>query len=805
MDNPMIPCNPPWSLRLIAPIRVRVWRILCAAMLLIGPCWLAMARAGTDKPRSDVLTGPAEDLWGNRIDLAQYAQGTTIIQPFSTSNCGYCLVDGEFFQRSYFENNIQAGGHNFLLCPFNPQLDIYSHVKHFRDAATPVLVFPPGIDRYHLDGFPYLTAFREGHRVFGGVACPHEKTFRSLREKLWPGRESPLRLASPVKMAETLLVENDDHRGVLVVPDGDTSGYEHLCKRLEKATSSVVVRFEKDLTEEDVHKNLYFYGKPDAFRYDVLQRGDKPIRITPAVLEIGAYCFPTKEMDVFGCFPNPNNPEAYVVLRSAAQGMNRPMPHTHTDFTIAGKDANGQNTVLLEGGFEKNDNRWGYSESLMVASPEAAKYRRPDTQQATQLGAASPLCVCEKCLLSATQGDADSSERNIRVSDWVATDAGAVRTFGTSKCRFPSMAEDANGICWVTWEENGNILLASANKPGKATTMVVEGGRADSFNPVAAFDGSRLWVFYISNPRHYYRLYGRYFDGRELSKPQLVSSEEPIDVITPAVASARDGKILVAWTDWWANFRFLRYRVFTDGHAGKVQDALVKGVTVQGDSYQDAWWPSLATDAKGRVWGAWNQHYPVILGVCAGDLVSEGSSVTKVVNDDPLSDENENGGYPSAAIDAQGRKWVFWASFEWHSVGFPKNTPENTPVRIFASYYDEAGKDWVGRQTLTTDEQPVISRTPKAAVDRNGVIRVVWSSRGTTVDRPWEIRISSLREGEWSKPARISQEGVSSQAPNILPASDGSVWVCWHQGTGDKMQVCVLHLRAAPEQSGGAK
>jgi hypothetical protein len=32
------------------------------------------------------LSGTAEDLWGNRIDLGKYNQGMAIIHPFSPSN-----------------------------------------------------------------------------------------------------------------------------------------------------------------------------------------------------------------------------------------------------------------------------------------------------------------------------------------------------------------------------------------------------------------------------------------------------------------------------------------------------------------------------------------------------------------------------------------------------------------------------------------------------------------------------------------------------------------------------------------------
>ena len=45
----------------------------------------------------------AEDIWGNKIDIQKAIQSSkpTVIVPFSTSNCGYCLIDGFFTEKNY--------------------------------------------------------------------------------------------------------------------------------------------------------------------------------------------------------------------------------------------------------------------------------------------------------------------------------------------------------------------------------------------------------------------------------------------------------------------------------------------------------------------------------------------------------------------------------------------------------------------------------------------------------------------------------------------------------------------------------
>ena len=135
------------------------------------------------------LHGVAEDLWGNRVNLASYCRGLTLIQPFSRANCGYCLVDGEFVSKNYLERNQVLGGYSFHQCLFNPQLDVYTFLKHYREESVLVLTFPIKLHTYHRDGFPFLMAFQDGQQVFQGVLSPYDLVFDKLRRKFWPDQD----------------------------------------------------------------------------------------------------------------------------------------------------------------------------------------------------------------------------------------------------------------------------------------------------------------------------------------------------------------------------------------------------------------------------------------------------------------------------------------------------------------------------------------------------------------------------------------------------------------------------------------
>ncbi|MFC1572772.1 hypothetical protein ACFL6M_04150, partial [Candidatus Eisenbacteria bacterium] len=107
--------------------------------LLLGSLTvIVLAGCGEAVSDGTHLEGTAEDLWGRKIDLAQL-DGTTLVQAFSPANCGYCLVDGEFVAANYFETNTRHGGQNLQQCLFNPQRDIYAHIKHNREGDISVL------------------------------------------------------------------------------------------------------------------------------------------------------------------------------------------------------------------------------------------------------------------------------------------------------------------------------------------------------------------------------------------------------------------------------------------------------------------------------------------------------------------------------------------------------------------------------------------------------------------------------------------------------------------------------------------
>lgn len=743
---------------------------------LVGTIVYPGLLCGSEGRRSDTprLQGKAEDLWGNQLDLSQFAKGITLIHPFSPSNCGYCLIDGEFVKENYFRNNAQASGTNFLQCLFNPQVDIYAYQKHYRETSTPVLTFPAALHEYHRDGFPFLIAFRDGRSFYQGVMSPYEEVFRRLQPQLWPTGRAHLRPTSPLHMATRLTDENQSQLTVEVYADNDEAGARRAEQRLEDIKKRwghvrAVVKHENQLTKDDYQINVSVSGVTEQFSLGFLQSGGTPIDIGSESIQIGGYRFPKSEVGLAACFPNPHNPQRYVVLDLRGSNLKTRTFENWVDYTLYRDGAEGRPEILLHGFFDKEDGNWRFSPARAYGTARSEKAPR-------QNGAHSSLS-------EPVQAGKDKDERPVRVSSWTATPAGRMKTLGAASCRFPSLAVDENGVCWVAWEENGDILLSSINCPEDQVAVAAESDALDSFHPVLACDGSLLWIFYLKDRDGFYRLYARYLDAGRLSDEVLITERGPFDVITPGVAGNRQGKLVIAWTEWKANFRFLRFREMENRSLGAIRDAAIKQASGRNAGYVNAWCPALVMDERGQPWGAWNQHYPATLGVCAGNLVEKAGSVTQLSES---MERCENGGYPSVTLDSSGRKWVFWESFGWDLY------LSGTPQRILGSWHDEANGRWSLPYPVSSDEQTALNQTPRAIVDANGTIWTAWSGRQNDIDKPWGIRVARFAKDRWSIPKLVSDNGVNARAPAISVGKDGTLWLAWHSGVGTQMQIKVL-------------
>ena len=239
--------------------------------------------------------------------------------------------------------------------------------------------------------------------------------------------------------------------------------------------------------------------------------------------------------------------------------------------------------------------------------------------------------------------------------------------------------------------------------------------------------------------------------------------------------------IALAWSCWKANLRYPYYRLIRNGVPDSIKLLeVVKSASVPG--YINAWFFSLASDAEGNIWGAWNQHYPATLGVCAGNLSGQAVSVTGISDN---IDESENGGYPSVVNDRNKKRWVFWESASW-------GVPDGDHQKIYGSLFDEAAGAWSSPVILPMDPATILNQTPQSAKMSDGRLCIVWSGRAR--DGDWALYHVVKENDRWTQPFKLTSAKESARAPKIISSSENGVWVAYHEGKGERMKVKVLKI-----------
>jgi hypothetical protein len=239
---------------------------------------------------------------------------------------------------------------------------------------------------------------------------------------------------------------------------------------------------------------------------------------------------------------------------------------------------------------------------------------------------------------------------------------------------------------------------------------------------------------------------------------------------------------MLAWSVWQSNIRFLYSREIRSGVTGTVEK--INPVPAKGmDGYSDAWYPSLSIDSAGQSWGAWNQHYPSVLGVCSGDLTSTPISVTRLEEDMDLS---ENGGYPSALTDGTGKRWVFYETFAWDVYN------SDASQKIKATCFDPGSGTWTIPSILTMDRVQMMNQTPVGTLTGDGKILVVWSGREIMSGQSWRLYASWFGGGRWSLPVALTDGTLPARAPKIISDRGNRIWIAYHEGTGDNMRIKVM-------------
>ncbi len=700
-----------------------------------------------------------EDLWGNPIRLAEYlnSKSPTVIVPFSTSNCGYCLIDGYYTELNYLTNNTRAGGGSFHMDLFNPQADVYTFQKHF-GWTFPILTYPPSLHRLHRDGFPTVLSFRQGDQK---TCLFHNYDRVDSLGRLLGWKQARQYPSGSYQMATRLIFENFHFDAVWVYPAGSQIPPRRL--EQQKKWKSFSAKNLDRLTEADLKKHLFLQGD-FSFREiaDFLRNQDIPFRFVNHQIRIGSYAFDYDSTGFHVVCPNPFNPSKVLVIQ-VQHGQQIPKPSHYLDYLFY-RTTPDSTIRLLYGHFDKSDPfHWKFSEGRAFSE-----------MNKTQLCAG-------KCEIPQTPPPPPRETAPIRVTHR-RSPHGELYTLGSKNCRLPDLLADPSGNIWISWEEDGDIHLAEIATDGRIVTRKIENDRSDSYFPRLAVADGKIWIFYLNNREHYYWLYARQFDGLRLSEALLVSPREPYDVVTPAAASdPANGDLAVAWSAWMANLRLPFYRRISHNIFSKIKEIPLYSAIYE-KNYRNAWWPSLCYGPDGALRAVWNQHYPAICGVFGGTLPNPPQPITRSAK---KMEDWEIGGYPSLFTDGK-KNYVVWEGDAW-------NTWQGKSQPIKFSVYDAAQRHWSIGEVISLPEQTLLNQTPTGTATGEGTIWVVYSGRPRGNNSHWGIYLTFRQEKRWSAPVLISGE-TSARHPRIVADRQNNLWISWHQGVGTAMTIGLLKL-----------
>ena len=747
------------------------WLPLVSILILSLLC-LSNCDQSSRSADQGALHGIAEDLWGSQIDLGPYNSGLTIIEPFSPSECGHCLISGEFVELNYFAANRRYGGHNFEQCLFSPQLDIYTFQKCYRESTT-VLTYPVTLHDLHRDGYPALLAFKDGEQILQGWIDDYDFTFRERARQWWPEWVEPKVLLASGKIRDNYYMLPEEARLVIVVPAADTALRDEMSRNLqskERLARKNSVEFESELIPEDLVSNLVYWGDPTAFTFEALTAAELPVQVGGTDLTVGPYRFPKQGYGLHALMPNPHNRECYLVLNLFKGMLTFNQREPWVDFSVW-KDGSGGKSfqMLVDGRFAKHeDGTWYFADSLSVVYANLKDH------------CSGGVCPIPSALSRKTEHHSlDTS-----FVPWKQTAFGKVATLGSANCRFPSIAVAPTGEAGIVWEENGDVFFCRLTEDGTPRFFTIEDGSPDSYNPRISFDGKSFIVVYLSDQSgHYYRVYGRIIDGDNLSDEFLVSAPGAFDDVTPAVASNLSGETVVAWSQWKANQRFSQYRRLNNRIPGPI-DSIRVVPAGPNDRYVNAWSVNLAISADGRECGMWNQHYPAILCACGGPLTGPVSTPQKLTGDVETS---ECGEYPDVALDSAGTQWAIWSS-----VGF--RVKDGDTQQVIVSHFDTLSRAWAIPTIVSQSTQTFLNQTPHLAIAGDESMWAVWSGRPQGEDSHWGIYLNRYSQGSWGRPELISDTDETARAPEIALGPDNKLWITWHSGTGEQMRTKVMVL-----------
>jgi len=325
-------------------------------------------------------------------------------------------------------------------------------------------------------------------------------------------------------------------------------------------------------------------------------------------------------------------------------------------------------------------------------------------------------------------------------------------------------------------------LIKVVNGKASEPIPVTEPGQ-DLYRPAVACDGDgRTWVLWSANTDGNLDLYARSFDQGGWSAA-LRLTEDPGPDLNVVATTDSGGRVVLAWQAFRKGQSDIRMMTIADGAPGKE-------VVVSADPANE-WAPAVAAGPGGEVAIAWDSYrkgdYDVFLRRRSGR-----GKLSKVVG---VATTAEYEARPSVAYDAQGRIWVAWEqSGEKWGKDYGYLDPEDG-IQLYKAR-------WIGVRCFVNDRphrtagellagvpqaMQQMNSFPQLGTDTDGRMWLLFRHRQQrTRQGPgtvWMAYVTSYAAGEWGAPMLVpDSDGLLDNRPRLVRVGDDLLAICNSDG-----------------------
>ncbi len=292
---------------------------------------------------------------------------------------------------------------------------------------------------------------------------------------------------------------------------------------------------------------------------------------------------------------------------------------------------------------------------------------------------------------------------------------------------YPSAAVAPDGTAWIAFSS----YTPGLDRDERAKSYDKE--PADLKFLATAPGGDRLWL--------------RSVKGEKNGEPVAIT-EPGRDIYKSAVAVESSGRVWVVWSE------NATYKAFPDNGAASFdiwarafKDGKLGDKVKLSDSPESDVWPVAATDARGRVWVAWQGARDKSFRIFVRH--QEGADWSAPMQ---VSTQKGNCWAPAIAAGKDGRVAIAW------------DTYDKGDYDVWLREFDAAGKAGAARPVANS---PDYEARPALTYDRNGALWVAWEESGPTwgkdfgayantgigLYRDRQIGLAILQDGAWMEPA----------------------------------------------------